>query len=351
MYVTLGVPFGGREIIEISKSSTDVEYDKDGSESFKRNFIIYFVNCFFSRPKSRYYSKSILKFIKDVSQIASLDWCEFVMDKLITSVRHYKESTDAKGDKTSNDSGAPSFSPTLSLHKLDSEDQISRTVLVADASVTIEKEDHHEDVVLAQQTIIPSYSLWLGLSQSDSQSPIPHTTSVPNPSTAGFNEDDGREDDDDVNRELRVKKLAKIKSKKVEQKKGSPRAYSEQRAPHSRKPKLTKEVLLQKDHDRRVGTTRTLENSKEVGLSDALKKRQPENLPLAYCSLYVIRLTKLDIELSQDELVISEYVFGKVKDVDDSEPLFDGCGDQEATRISMATLKPGEEVKINVINI
>ena len=70
---------------------------KDGGESFKRNFIIYVVNYFFSGPKNRYCSKSILKYLKDVSQIASLDWCQFIVDKLITSVRHYKESTTAKG--------------------------------------------------------------------------------------------------------------------------------------------------------------------------------------------------------------------------------------------------------------
>jgi len=34
-----------------------------------------------------------------------------------------------------------------------------------------------------------------------------------------------------------------------------------------------------------------------------------------------------------------------------SEPLFDGCGDKEATRFVMATLKPEEEVELNVINI
>jgi len=126
VYVSLGVPFGGREIIEITKSSTDEEYDeihtawlkewkieqnapeltrmlafilakKDGGKSFKRNFIIYLVDYFFGRLKNRYCGKSILKFVKDVSQIASLDWRQIVLDKLITSVRHYKESTAVQG--------------------------------------------------------------------------------------------------------------------------------------------------------------------------------------------------------------------------------------------------------------
>ena len=73
-------------------------------------------------------------------------------------------------------------------------------------------------------------------------------------------------------------------------------------------------MLLKNDDEKHVGAVRTLEKLEEVGPSNALRKRQPKNLPLAYCSLYVIRLTKLYNDLSQDELVIAEYVF--CKDVD-----------------------------------
>jgi len=107
-------------------------------------------------------------------------------------------------DKASNNSNAPSFSPTLSLHKTDSEDQISGTALITNASVTVEKEDHHEDLVLdkpknnlKKDDSIPSCSLGRGLSQSAYQSPVPQTTSVPNPTIIGVNEDDCSEDDDD----------------------------------------------------------------------------------------------------------------------------------------------------------
>ncbi|KAJ8425638.1 hypothetical protein Cgig2_024293 [Carnegiea gigantea] len=144
------------------------------------------------------------------------------------------------------------------------------------------------------------------------------------------------------------KKLTRLPLKR---KKRSPNTDDDQHAIDSCKPKLTKEVLPEKDDEKRVGVARTPERLEEVGSTDALRKRQPDNLPLAYCSQYVIWLTKLGSELSQDELVISEYVFSKVEDVGDNEPLFDGCSDKEANRVSMATLKLGEEVEMNVINI
>jgi len=56
-----------------------------------------FSELLFSGSKNRYYSKSLLIYIKNVNQIASLDWFQFVLDKLINSVRHYKETKDAKG--------------------------------------------------------------------------------------------------------------------------------------------------------------------------------------------------------------------------------------------------------------
>jgi len=87
---------------------------------------------------------------------------------------------------------------------------------VLDQPKSITKKDHS----------MPSYSIGLGLSQQDSQSPVPQNTPVPNPSTAVVNEDDGIKDDDDsspfriplrsisqVNHELIVKKPAEKKPK------------------------------------------------------------------------------------------------------------------------------------------
>ncbi|KAJ8425375.1 hypothetical protein Cgig2_011759 [Carnegiea gigantea] len=111
VYVTLDVPFGERKI----------------RESFKRNFVIYLVNYFFNGSKNCYCSKSVLKYVKDVKRIASLDWCHFVLDKLIIS-------------QPNNDDGGPSFSPTLALRELDIKAQIPTTTTVADASVSVEKD-------------------------------------------------------------------------------------------------------------------------------------------------------------------------------------------------------------------
>ncbi|KAJ8421699.1 LOW QUALITY PROTEIN: hypothetical protein Cgig2_002596 [Carnegiea gigantea] len=186
-----------------SLKSRSLQWTTNGGESFKRNFIIYLVNCFFNGPKNRYCSKSILKYHKNVSQIPSLDWCQFVVDKLITSVRHYKGSTAPKG-KVNNDFSAPSFISIVPLDKPSGKGQIQADTLVFDANVIIEKEKYREDVVLDQLKSVMkedpsmlSCSLGLGLSQPDSQSLVPQNTSVPNPSTAAVNEDDGIEDDDD----------------------------------------------------------------------------------------------------------------------------------------------------------
>ncbi|KAJ8419744.1 hypothetical protein Cgig2_027326 [Carnegiea gigantea] len=355
-----------KNALELTQMLEFILVRKDRGESFKKNFNIYLVNCFFNGPKNHYCRKSILKYLKDVSLIASLNWCQFVVHKLITSVRHYKESTAAKG-KASNNLYAPPFSPTVPLDKLDREAEIPGDILVFDASIIIEKEEHCEDVVIDQPKSItkkdysmPSYNLGLRLSQPDRQSPVPQSTFVPDPNNAAVNrelsvkkptEKKPKEGDEHASKRGEVKKQinpvaaddwlkSTISSQcqrasrtdqtstPVEQNKGSPRASSEQVATNSRKPKLTKEVLPEKHDKKRLGATRTPEKLEEVGPSDALKN-----------------------ELSQDELTISEYVFGKVEDVDDSEPLLDGCSEKAATRASMVTLRPGVQLEMNVINI
>ncbi|KAJ8423748.1 hypothetical protein Cgig2_031338 [Carnegiea gigantea] len=331
VHATLGVPLGGTEITEITKSSMDDEYDevhagwqkewklqknapeltrmpefirsqKDEGESFKRNFIIYLVNCFFSEAKNRYYSKPILKYLKDVSQIPSLDWCQFVVDKLITSVRHYKESTATIG-KGNDDFYAPSFILTVPLDKLDGED-----ILVSDASVIVEKEEHYEDLVLDQPKSITkedrsmsSYSRGLRLSQPNSQSLVPQNTSVPDPTTATVNKDDGIEDDDDGEPCAQRKETSCKEGNEPASKKGEVRKQTgKQRAKNAtvKQPGQQQQKLSSNAQHREGQTAREKGKLEKVGPLDAMKKRQPQNLHLAYCSPYVIRLTKLDSELS-----------------------------------------------------
>jgi len=63
---------------------------------------------------------------------------------------------------------------------------------MVDASVSVEKEDHHENLLMDQakkemnkDDSNPSFSLGLEFYQPDNQSPVPQSTSVSDPNTAG----------------------------------------------------------------------------------------------------------------------------------------------------------------------
>jgi len=57
---------------ELTCMSEFILAKKDEGESLKRNFIIYLVNCFFSKSKNHHYNKFDLKYVKDVNWIPSL---------------------------------------------------------------------------------------------------------------------------------------------------------------------------------------------------------------------------------------------------------------------------------------
>ncbi|KAJ8424499.1 hypothetical protein Cgig2_020044 [Carnegiea gigantea] len=214
VYVTLGVSFHGMQIVEITKSLIDDEYDevnavwfkewmidqnawnslecqteKDEGESFKKNFVIHLVNCFFSGLKNRYCSKSVLKYVKNVNRIA-LDFSTTIMKKAIANLHsaHMKFKNIQKKQQPEKHDGGPSFSHTLALHEPDTKAENSATTSVVDIRVSVEKEDHCENVFMDQakketnkDNNIPSFSLGLGLSQPNRQSPVPYSTSVPDP--------------------------------------------------------------------------------------------------------------------------------------------------------------------------
>ncbi|KAJ8433431.1 hypothetical protein Cgig2_024767 [Carnegiea gigantea] len=196
---------------------------------------MYLVNYFFSRLKNRYCSKSVLEYVKDVNRIALLDWCQFVLDKLINSVRHYKEI-----------------------------EAVKRRPLSECA-----KERNKDDSILL-------CSLGLGLSESDRQTPVAQSIFMPDPKTIGEKHDANEDDDDGAplifhSRTLlrRTSSSGKVPATKhaLEQKKESLRANGEQKATDCSKPKLTaktrpepkanKEISVEKDTEKRVGATTT----------------------------------------------------------------------------------------------
>ncbi|KAJ8426630.1 hypothetical protein Cgig2_020566 [Carnegiea gigantea] len=241
--------------------------------------------------------------------------------------------------------------------------------LVADARINVDKEEHREDWRAGTEPA----------EQSKSSSSNHIYATVPDPNTTREKDDDNEDDDDSAplrfplrntsqascdlsikkspqNKSKAGNKPASKKSEAIEQKKETSRANSECKAIDDSKPKVTpktkpepkakKEVLGEKDDEKSVGAIITLEKFNEVGASIVMRKRQPEKLPPAYGSSYVIWLTKLDNELPKDKGSYLSMLFAMFK----IEPLFDGC-DKEPTKFIMATLKPGQEVEMNVINI
>ncbi|KAJ8420230.1 hypothetical protein Cgig2_030246 [Carnegiea gigantea] len=169
VYVTLGVLTRARQIIKITNGSTN-----------------------------RYSNKSVLKHMKDMNQIAYLNSYQFIFNKLINSVRRYKESKATKGlqpkQQPNQDDDGPSFNPTLVVGQTDSEALILVATSMAEASVTTNKEDHYEQVLMGQMK--EELNLGQVLSQLDSQCPSPASTSVPNPNTIDEQDIDNKDDDD-----------------------------------------------------------------------------------------------------------------------------------------------------------
>jgi len=76
--------------------------------------------------------------------------------------------------------GAPSFTPTLALNEPDTKAEDLTTTSLEDARVSVEKEDHCENVLMDQvkketskDDSTTSFSARLRLSKLDGQSPVP----------------------------------------------------------------------------------------------------------------------------------------------------------------------------------
>ncbi|KAJ8420656.1 hypothetical protein Cgig2_021601 [Carnegiea gigantea] len=175
--------------------------------------------------------------------------------------------------KANNDLCAPLFSPTVPLENPD------RDILVSDASIIVEKDEHHEDQlrsVTKKDHSMPSYSLGLGLSQPDSQSPVPQNTSMLDPSTATVNENDGIEDDDD-SPPFRIPLSAK--------------------KPYEKKPKEGDEPAFKKGEVASKGLKMPVQSKQGSSSRSCHKMHKVVKAKL---------LTKLDSELFQNKLTISD---------------------------------------------
>ncbi|KAJ8449208.1 hypothetical protein Cgig2_021672 [Carnegiea gigantea] len=85
-----------RQMVETNKPSIDEEYEEVHVVWMKECSIDHNTSKLtrMSGLKNRYCSRSVMKYMKDVNQITSLVWCQFILEKLISSVRHYKESKE-----------------------------------------------------------------------------------------------------------------------------------------------------------------------------------------------------------------------------------------------------------------
>jgi len=81
--------------------------------------------------------------------------------------------------------------------------------------------------------------------------------------------------------------------------------------------KAKKEHQSETDDKKVLAAGITLVKVEKVGPSSRIRKRQPKKLPLAYCLASFVRLMNLDDELSEEKLVISDYVFPKFEELED----------------------------------
>ncbi|KAJ8424730.1 hypothetical protein Cgig2_011962 [Carnegiea gigantea] len=143
---------------------------------------------------------SLLKYVKDMSQITSQDWCQFILEKLISNVRHYKERKAAKV-----------------VH-------FDGPLFFVIASSPIQQVMDQAKQELKKASSISSFTLVLGVSQPDTQSPVPTSRSVPDQNIVRETDNDKDDDDDaplrfplrqtsSVNCDLSIKEPPENKSK------------------------------------------------------------------------------------------------------------------------------------------
>ncbi|KAJ8434076.1 hypothetical protein Cgig2_007591 [Carnegiea gigantea] len=124
VHITLALPIGGKKVEEFyGKKPKDATYNQvldawrrdwnlqdrtpklsqmpqyilsqtDIGESFKRNFVMYMISCFFNGSKNVHCSPYFAKNEAHVEDIASIDWCQYTIDILCESVKKRASNFD-----------------------------------------------------------------------------------------------------------------------------------------------------------------------------------------------------------------------------------------------------------------
>jgi len=66
----------------------------DAGESFKRNFVLYMVSCFFNGLKNVDCAQYFAKNVANVEDIATIYWCQYTIDRLCESVKERTSNFD-----------------------------------------------------------------------------------------------------------------------------------------------------------------------------------------------------------------------------------------------------------------
>ena len=117
VHLTLALPIGGMKVEEFyGKKPKDAKYNEvldarrkgrnlqdkspklsqmpqyilsqaDAGDNFKRNFVLHIVSCFFNGSKNVDCSPHFSKNVANVEDIATIDWCQYTINKLCEFVK------------------------------------------------------------------------------------------------------------------------------------------------------------------------------------------------------------------------------------------------------------------------
>ncbi|XP_021734768.1 uncharacterized protein LOC110701418 isoform X1 [Chenopodium quinoa] len=83
---------GVKELIPLARLETRIKELVDGGDEFKRLFVMHALSSMLVPTANRTVNFRLVNAVDDVDQIKNLDWCSFVLRKLMNSVVSYKNS-------------------------------------------------------------------------------------------------------------------------------------------------------------------------------------------------------------------------------------------------------------------